>query len=125
MKYTVIGAGMMGSAAGYDLAHSNPADEIVLADINMQETQAAKSIGPNVKPLRLDDNIHADMVAVMTAMMRKTAFPTSIIAQMLAKGVITERGVLPPENCVPGATMIEELGKRNLKITRKVTEIWS
>ena len=54
-----------------------------------------------------------------------TAFPTSIIAQMLAKDVIHERGVLPPEVCVPGRLMIEELGKRNLKITKKITEIWS
>jgi len=61
----------------------------------------------------------------MTAMMRTTAFPTSIIAQMLARGVITTRGVLPPELCVPGNVMIEELGKRNLKITKRVTETWS
>jgi lysine 6-dehydrogenase len=61
----------------------------------------------------------------MTAMMRTTAFPTSIIAQMLARGIIKERGVLPPEVCVPGKLMIEELGKRNLRITKKVTEIWS
>ncbi|MBI5472214.1 MAG: saccharopine dehydrogenase NADP-binding domain-containing protein [Ignavibacteriae bacterium] len=60
----------------------------------------------------------------ITAMMRTTAFPTSITAQMLAHGVITERGVLVPERCVPGHRMIEELGKRNLKITKKVTEVW-
>jgi saccharopine dehydrogenase-like NADP-dependent oxidoreductase len=61
----------------------------------------------------------------MTAMMRTTAFPTSIIAQMLAKNIIEQRGVLPPEVCVPGKLMIEELGKRNLKITKRVTETWS
>ena len=61
----------------------------------------------------------------MTAMMRATAFPTSIVAQMLAHGVIQERGVLVPELCVPGEKMIEELGRRNLKITKKITEVWS
>ena len=61
----------------------------------------------------------------ITAMMRTTAFPTSITAQMLAHGAITKRGVLVPELCVPGNLMIEELGKRNLKITKKVTEVWS
>ncbi len=66
-----------------------------------------------------------DDVAKMTAMMRSTAFPTSITAQMLANGTITERGVLVPEVCVPGKLMIEELGKRNVKITKKVTEVWS
>ena len=66
-----------------------------------------------------------DDTTKMTAMMRTTAFPTSIIAQMLAQGVINTRGVLPPEVCVPGDKMIAELGKRNVKITKRVTETWS
>jgi lysine 6-dehydrogenase len=66
-----------------------------------------------------------DDTASITAMMRATAFPTSITAQMLAHGTIQERGVKPPELCVPGDAMIEELGKRNLRITKRITEIWS
>jgi lysine 6-dehydrogenase len=61
----------------------------------------------------------------ITAMMRATAFPTSITAQMLAKGDVTVRGVIPPEKCVPGDLMIKELAKRNLKITKRITESWS
>ena len=60
-----------------------------------------------------------------TAMMRTTAFPTSIIAQMLAHGSVDVRGVMPPELCVDGDAMIQELGKRNLKITKRVTETWN
>ena len=63
--------------------------------------------------------------AQMTAMMRSTAFPTSIIAQMIAHQQIQERGVLPPELCVPGDVLIDELGKRNIRITKRITEIWS
>lgn len=61
MRYVVIGAGMMGSAAAFDIARTNPADEVVLCDINVQRaTQAAKLIGPNVSPARLDVNdLHA------------------------------------------------------------------
>lgn len=66
-----------------------------------------------------------DTATNMTAMMRTTAFPTSIIAQMLAHGVIRSRGVMPPESCVPGGMMISELGKRNIKITKRITESWS
>ena len=44
---------------------------------------------------------------------------------MLAHGTIQERGVKPPEQCVPGDAMIEELGKRNLRITKRITETWS
>ncbi len=66
-----------------------------------------------------------DDAASITAMMRATAFPTSITAQMLAHGTIQERGVKPPELCVPGDAMIEELAKRNLRITKRITETWS
>lgn len=65
-----------------------------------------------------------DDATKMTAMMRTTAFPTSIVAQMLANGIITQRGVLVPELCVPGRLMIDELAKRNVKITKTVTEVW-
>lgn len=66
-----------------------------------------------------------DDAAKMTAMMRTTAFPTSIIAQALARGAVTARGVMPPELCVPGDLMIQELAQRNVKITKRVTETWS
>jgi lysine 6-dehydrogenase len=61
----------------------------------------------------------------ITAMMRTTAYPTSIIAQMLAQGTIEAKGVVMPEVCVPCEQMIQELGKRNMKITKKITETWS
>ncbi len=63
-----------------------------------------------------------DEATKITAMMRSTAFPTSVAAQMLADGRITERGVLPPEISVPGEAMIAELQQRNLRITTRVTE---
>ncbi|HUI65255.1 MAG TPA: saccharopine dehydrogenase C-terminal domain-containing protein [Bacteroidota bacterium] len=66
-----------------------------------------------------------DDAANMTAMMRATAFPTSIIAQMLSDGTISARGVMPPEACVDGDLMITALGRRNLRITKRITETWS
>jgi lysine 6-dehydrogenase len=61
----------------------------------------------------------------MTAMMRTTAFPAAITVWMLAHDIIQQRGVLPPELCVPGELIITELGKRNVKIKKTVTETWS
>lgn len=63
-----------------------------------------------------DDN------ARMTAMMRTTAFPTSVIAQMLARGEITARGVLLPEQCVPGDALIRRLDERRIHILRTEVE---
>jgi lysine 6-dehydrogenase len=77
------------------------------------------------KSLRYEFIDYYDDATSITAMMRTTSFPTSVIAQMLARGIITQRGVMPPELCVPGEQMISELGKRNLKITKRITETWS
>jgi lysine 6-dehydrogenase len=65
---------------------------------------------------------HYDAQTKMTAMMRTTAFPVAVIARMLGEGTITERGVLPPETCVPGNVMIEELARRSIAIITTTLE---
>jgi len=52
----------------------------------------------------------------LTSMMRMTAFPVSIIAQMLVRGQITQRGVLKQEKYVPVNPFLDELRKRNIEI---------
>lgn len=48
-----------------------------------------------------------------------TGVPPSIVAQMLAKGHIPQRGVLPPEHCVPVKPFIHELRRRGMKLRLK------
>ena len=48
-----------------------------------------------------------------------TGCPPSIIAQMIATGVIAQRGVLPPEVAVPVEPFFRELRKRGMKIVVK------
>jgi lysine 6-dehydrogenase len=52
----------------------------------------------------------------ITAMMRLTSYPISVIAQMMSAGEITEKGAVPQELCVPAEKFIEELRKRNIGI---------
>jgi len=59
---------------------------------------------------------HADVKHGLSAMMRMTAFPISIIARMLAAGVISEKGAVPQERCIPPALFIKELEKRGVEI---------
>jgi saccharopine dehydrogenase-like NADP-dependent oxidoreductase len=47
-----------------------------------------------------------------------TACPLSIVAQMVATGIMTRRGVVPPENAVPVDLFFAELRKRGMKIVR-------
>lgn len=62
-----------------------------------------------------------DSSAKMTSMMRTTAFPTSIIAQMIGNGTINSRGVMPPEQCVPLEPFLTELAKRKIEIRKTLT----
>lgn len=52
--------------------------------------------------------------------------PGSIVAQMIAKGKINQKGVLPPEKCVNPVEFFNELGKRGIEIhitvKKKLTE---
>lgn len=51
----------------------------------------------------------------ISAMMRTTGYPTSIIAQMMANNEI-EKGAFPPELCIHGEKFLSELSKREIKI---------
>src|SRR5947209_15197571 len=59
---------------------------------------------------------HYDPKTDMSAMMRTTAFPASIIVQMLASGAITKRGGVLQERDVPADMFLEEMGRRGIKI---------
>ncbi len=56
----------------------------------------------------------------ITAMMRTTSYPTSVVAQMLSNGTISARGVMTPEQCVPLQPFLTELRARSIA----VTETW-
>ena len=46
--------------------------------------------------------------------------PASIAAQMLARGDIKVKGVIPPENCIDPEPFMAELGKRDIKILETI-----
>ena len=55
----------------------------------------------------------------ITAMMRCTAYPASIILQMLASKRIEQRGVVLQERCVPAEEFIVELGRRGIQVVER------
>lgn len=63
-----------------------------------------------------DMNVKRDETSSMTAMARATACTIAAVAVMIGSGVITERGVFPPELIVPGSEYIEKLAKRGVII---------
>jgi len=59
---------------------------------------------------------HYDSKTDMSAMMRTTAFPASIVVQMMASGAINKRGGVLQECDVPADLFLEEVEKRGIKI---------
>ena len=54
---------------------------------------------------------------------KNIAIPLSIIAQMIARGDVTHRGVLPPETVLEPEIYFAELAKRNMGIHEEITEL--
>src|SRR5215472_1621453 len=63
---------------------------------------------------------HYDPVTRMTSMMRTTAWPASIVLQMICSGKISKRGGIYQELDVPARTFIEEMESRGVKIESSV-----
>jgi lysine 6-dehydrogenase len=59
---------------------------------------------------------HYDPKTDMSAMMRTTAFPASIVVQMLASGAISKRGAVLQERDVPADMFLDEMEKRGIQI---------
>lgn len=54
----------------------------------------------------------------ISAMMRTTAYPTSLIAQMVSRSIIERRGVATPEECVPLPQFLTGLAERGIIVER-------
>jgi lysine 6-dehydrogenase len=63
---------------------------------------------------------HYDPKTDMSAMMRTTAFPASIVTQMLASGAICKRGAVLQERDVPADLFLNEMQKRGIQIQHAI-----
>jgi lysine 6-dehydrogenase len=63
---------------------------------------------------------HYDPKTDMSAMMRTTAFPASIVVQMLASGAIAKRGGVLQERDVPADLFLDEMEKRGIRIQYEI-----
>lgn len=90
-----------------------PADE---PDYVLVRLQFVGKMGGETKNLRYDIVDKQDERTGLSAMMRTTAFPASIIAQMMAKGEVSERGAIPQEKAIDSDKFIAELARRNIVI---------
>ena len=90
-----------------------PADE---PDYVLVRLEFVGKTGGETKKLRYDIVDRQDETTGLSAMMRTTAFPASIIAQMMAKGDVLERGATPQEKAIDSEKFVAELARRNIVI---------
>ena len=74
------------------------------------------------KRLRYDIVDKQDESTGMSAMMRTTAFPASIIAQMMARGDVLSRGATPQEKAIDPEKFVAELERRKIQISASQPE---
>jgi lysine 6-dehydrogenase len=90
-----------------------PADE---PDYVLVRLEFAGQKDGQSKTLRFDIVDRQDKQTGLSAMMRTTAFPASIIAQMMAGGEVLMRGATPQEKAINSEKFVAELAKRNILI---------
>jgi lysine 6-dehydrogenase len=85
--------------------------DLVALRVTVEGTKDGKS-----KKLGWELIDYYDQARGISAMMRTTGYSLSITGQMQARGEVTPSGVHTPDECVPAARYIEELGKRGVNI---------
>jgi lysine 6-dehydrogenase len=93
-----------------------PADE---PDYVLVRLEFVGKTGGETNRLRCDIVDKFDEATGLSAMMRTTAFPASIIAQMMASGNVSERGATPQEKAIDAEKFVAELARRNIEIREK------
>jgi lysine 6-dehydrogenase len=90
-----------------------PADE---PDYVLVRLEFAGTSGGKESRLRYDIVDKFDERTGLSAMMRTTAFPASIISQMMAAGDLLKRGATPQEKAIDPQKFVGELDRRNIRI---------
>ena len=98
-----------------------PADEpdVVLIRLEFVGSLAA---GGRAARLRYDVIDRFDGRAGLSAMQRTTAFPASVVAQMMARGLTTRKGAVPQERCIPPDAFVAELARRDIRVHESLAD---
>jgi lysine 6-dehydrogenase len=92
-----------------------PADEPDLVFIRLEFAGELSGEGAAAR-LRYDIIDRFDPQTGLSAMQRTTAFPASLVAQMMARGQTTQKGAVPQERCIPPDAFVAALAARGIAI---------
>ena len=95
------------------LVRNLPHDE---PDVVLVRVEVSGKVKGESKRLRYDIIDRYDPKTGLSAMMRTTAFPASIVALIMARGQTTAKGALPQERCIPPDLFMQELARREIRV---------
>ncbi|HEY8130673.1 MAG TPA: saccharopine dehydrogenase C-terminal domain-containing protein [Thermoanaerobaculia bacterium] len=96
------------------LVRNLPADEPDVVLVRVEVSGGGRA-------LRYDIIDRFDEASGLSAMMRTTAFPASIVALMMARGQTQKKGALPQERCLPAERFMQELAARKIDVVERWT----
>lgn len=102
---------LLGDLLVRNLPHDEP-------DVVLVRVEVSGLVNGKPRRLRYDIVDRHDPKTGLSAMMRTTAFPASIVALMMARGETSPKGALPQERCIPPELFMQELAKRNIKVVK-------
>ena len=106
---------LLGEMLGRHLPAAGP--DVVLVRVEFNGRMNGRQ-----QTLRYDIIDRFDEETGLSAMMRTTAFPASIIAQMMARGETKAVGAIPQERCIPPKAFVAALEARNIKINESLLD---
>jgi lysine 6-dehydrogenase len=92
-------------------------------DVVLIRVQFRGSVSGKQKLLTYNIIDYYDSKTGLSAMMRTTAFPASIIAQMMVRGEISRKGAIPQEKCVPSDLFVAALTERGIKVSQEIAAV--
>ena len=96
------------------------AETKMFRDVIKEAAGTQQEMRSNETTLRYDIVDHFDERTGLSSMMRTTAFPASIVAQMMARGETLQKGAIPQERCIPPEPFVKALAARNINISESI-----
>jgi len=88
--------------------------DVIVARVTVRGMRGGRRVTRLYEMMDFMDEAHR-----ITAMMRTTAYPVSVIAQMQARGEIARKGALPPESAILPGPFLEALSRRGIAIHQR------
>jgi lysine 6-dehydrogenase len=85
--------------------------DVILTRVTALGTRGGKALRRVYEMIEYPDPEHG-----LTAMMRATAFPATIVLLMLARGQVAQQGALPQERCIDPRAFLDELARRQIVV---------